>query len=326
MDNQDKHLPEDEMAGRYLSGESGPEEAMRVDEWRRESKENEKFLNDNAKLWNAAGSDRYRKPDIGAEWEEMQRKVRKRTPVFKLVRVAAAVLLLFGAVIFFKQYYTATNSNRPVWVNVASDFNFIRNVTLPDSSKVVLNKRADLRASTNFLINDRSVLFKGEGFFDITHNASQPFVIVAAPVIIKVIGTRFNVHATDSTVQVSVIEGAVMMSRFRDSIIIRKDQGGVYDRKSRTLRLLNNIDINQLGYATHNFRFNDQPMQEIKKILEKAYPISINFSNPSIGNCRIKTEFDNESVDHMLEVLAKTIGVALKREGDTVNFIGNGCD
>jgi len=51
----------------------------------------------------------------------------------------------------------------------------------------------------------------GEAFFDVTHNAKQPFVIQTPKAQIKVLGTSFNVAAyrTGDSVKVVVETGTV---------------------------------------------------------------------------------------------------------------------
>ena len=169
MENQDKHLPELEQAVRYLAGESGPEEAMHVDAWRKQSKENEKFFTDHEKLWRAAGNQQspYQNPDMDVEWRRMQQQANaeKRPTRWLALRVAAAVVLLSGCFALAYLYFTPSPKQAYTWIEETVDSASIRNTQLPDSSVIVLNKGAHLAYTTQFAKDNRTVSFNGEAFF-----------------------------------------------------------------------------------------------------------------------------------------------------------------
>src|SRR5690606_16810923 len=57
---------------------------------------------------------------------------------------------------------------------------------LPDGSKVLLNAESSLRYPTAFTGNQHKVEFKGEAYFEVAHNAEQPFIVETASQQVKV--------------------------------------------------------------------------------------------------------------------------------------------
>lgn len=88
-----------------------------------------------------------------------------------------------------------------------------RALTLDDGSVVTLNTatRLEVRYSQSLRLVR---LLSGEALFDVAKNASRPFVVQAASVDVRAIGTSFTVAATaNRTVKVLVREGVVEVAR-----------------------------------------------------------------------------------------------------------------
>ena len=93
----------------------------------------------------------------------------------------------------------------------STDIGEQRVLKLTDGSVVTLNTRS--QAVVRFADNARNVeLTQGEALFDVEHDASRPFRVVAGPVVVQAIGTQFNVHRDDGVTTVSVVEGVVQIA------------------------------------------------------------------------------------------------------------------
>jgi transmembrane sensor len=105
-----------------------------------------------------------------------------------------------------------------LWVSVdqrsttySTDIGEQRALKLTDGSIVTLNTRSE--AVVRFADDARNVeLTQGEALFDVEHDASRPFRVVAGRVVVQAIGTQFNVHRDHGVTMISVIEGAVQIA------------------------------------------------------------------------------------------------------------------
>lgn len=84
-------------------------------------------------------------------------------------------------------------------------------VVLADGSTVWLNSESELKYPVAFVGNKREVYVKGEAFFKVTSNKEKAFIVHAADVQTKVLGTEFNVMAydTEENIEVTLVEGKV---------------------------------------------------------------------------------------------------------------------
>lgn len=89
---------------------------------------------------------------------------------------------------------------------------------LKDGTKVWLNAGSKLSYLPGFDDGSREVVLEGEAFFDVTENKARPFMVHAGHVLIKVLGTAFNVKAynEDASVTTSLYRGLVSITRDQD--------------------------------------------------------------------------------------------------------------
>lgn len=87
-----------------------------------------------------------------------------------------------------------------------------RRIALEDGSVVDLNAASDLRVQ--FTATERRVtLTAGEAHFDVAPDAARPFVVTAAGVSVRAVGTAFNVRLAPGAIDVLVVEGKVEVAR-----------------------------------------------------------------------------------------------------------------
>jgi transmembrane sensor len=88
----------------------------------------------------------------------------------------------------------------------------ITDVALEDGSRVTLD--ADTRIQVAFGRDARRVvLLQGAAYFDVAHNAGQPFQVAAEDRRVIVTGTRFAVALRKNQAEVSLLEGRVAIGR-----------------------------------------------------------------------------------------------------------------
>lgn len=84
-------------------------------------------------------------------------------------------------------------------------------VALADGTKIWLNAGSSVQYPMTFIGHERKVELQGEAYFEVAHNAKQPFRVQAGKDLIEDIGTAFNVnaYADEAGVTTTLVEGAV---------------------------------------------------------------------------------------------------------------------
>jgi transmembrane sensor len=95
-----------------------------------------------------------------------------------------------------------------------SDVGEVRRVTLADGSSMLLNTAT--RAVVHFSAARREVeLVRGEGLFEVAKDVTRPFIVRAAGISVRAVGTVFSVRSVSDGVDVTVTEGVVEVAEIR---------------------------------------------------------------------------------------------------------------
>jgi transmembrane sensor len=322
MKENEEHI--DELIAKYLAGEALPEEAIWLDEWKNQSDKNLTHFNHSKKAIQFTLDERM---DTQALYKRIQLQLNPAKPVFKLnsyltpFRIAAAIILIsflgfIGSLIF-------KTAPQPELIFASAET--MQEQALPDGSQIALNKHSKLTLATDFNTKQRKVRLEGEAFFEIKHDEQKPFLVEAGGLSIKDIGTAFNVKAeTESdSVFVFVTEGIVELSNLNDVITLHKNEGATYIKSTKTF--LGNTKANSGAYKTKQFHFSGTTLREVSATLNTVYGTIIQLDNEQIGSCTISVDFQNESPEVMVTIIAETLGLTVEHLDGIYLLKGKSC-
>lgn len=330
---------------RFLAGEASETEAAAVRGWLAESEANRRELDRLRRIWAATVTPPPRPVDVDAAWQrlrgQMQSPAATAAPVVPLNstrrwtvwRVAASIAVLLGlGWLGYRLAFPPTAVVPPV--EVASG-NAPRAVTLPDGSRVTLNRASRLRYAAGFDGEIRLVALTGEAFFDVKRNPEKPFVIEAAGTEVRVLGTSFNVNATTPDVAVTVATGTVRFSgkkagrrtaqTRRPEVVLTKDEAATFRAEADTILKSPRANPNALAYKTRVLLFESTPLSEVIEALNHTYQANLTLAR-ALRNCPLTVTFENETLDTILGVLADTYRLQIVRGADgRIAIEGEGC-
>lgn len=86
-----------------------------------------------------------------------------------------------------------------------------RIVNLEDGTRVSMN--SGTRMSVAYTNDERRIVLKeGEAYFEVAHNASVPFIVIAGAHRVTAVGTAFAVRRDNDRTSVTLVEGAVTVA------------------------------------------------------------------------------------------------------------------
>jgi len=179
-------------------------------------------------------------------------------------------------------------------------------LTLVDGTKVWLNAKTTFTFPNHFSANSRNVTLDGEGYFDVTSNKKQPFIVKTEKYDIKVWGTQFNVTAYSgkNVFETSLLEGSV-------ELLNPGAKTGVLILPNERIYLVNDqlvrapiSDFNHFLWKDGLISFNNESFPEMAKKLELYFDLKIFIKNKSILNYTCTGKFRmKDGVEHILKVL-----------------------
>ena len=320
----------EDLIARMLAGEASAAEREQVMQWVSSSDENKRYY-DHAKMIFEGASQLHNieEVDAHAAWKKVKERIgeKKEAKVFRLspaiYRVAAGVALLVGItlVLFFMN-----RNNSPEQVLVSSGSQPVKE-KMKDGSTIDLKKNTSITYAADFGKASREVELKGEAFFDVVHDESMPFVVKTGDLVIKDLGTSFNVMADEDSgiVKVDVVTGEVAFYS-GDAVMLNLVAGesGVYDKEKKTAYKTSDEDRSKIAKLI-KLQFNDKELGEVVETLNRTYNTKIVIANDKVKKCRITVTFNNESLDAVVDIIAETLGLQVKHSKGEIIFDGKGC-
>lgn len=324
----------DVLLAAWFAGEATEAEKAEVENWLSESEENRLYFERSKKAWEASAlSAAEHSFNADAAWDKMKSKMagsagetQKPSGRKYTWAVAASVAALLGIASLF--WFLKNNPENTEPIQLASADRIIED-TLPDGSRISLNKNSTLDYPGKFSGERREVKLSGEAFFNVERDAEHPFVIHAGPVDVKVLGTSFNVDAypNSDSVHVSVHTGHVQCAVNGETVDLLPGEYAVFDKGKGKFRKGKEDDPNRAAYRDRIFRFNNTPLAIALQEINDAYGCRIVLENDRNRSCPLSTTkvFRNEPVDNIITFIEATANLSARKEGDHIVLEGQGC-
>ncbi|MBR4826416.1 MAG: FecR domain-containing protein [Bacteroidales bacterium] len=243
-----------------------------------------------------------------------------------LVGFAAAFAISVIASIGILVNHSSKTSDPAIAENVeySASKGEIKEVTLPDKSKVVLNSGSVLICPKEFG-GTRSVYLMGEAVFDVVANDTHPFVVTTAEMQLRVHGTRFNVRAyfDDPDVQATLYHGAVEvwpMGRTDRSIELKPGNTLTYTKSSGAMVVSLNNAFESTSWEKGDICFRSETIQGVIRIIERHFNVNVYLTTAKYNDAVITASFiHGETLDALLNALMAVIpGMKYSIDGDKV--------
>jgi len=194
-------------------------------------------------------------------------------------------------------------------------------LTLADGSKVWMNAASTLKYPTRFTGKTREVYLTGEAYFEVAHNAAQPFTVKTDKADVRVLGTHFNVmaYADEDAYKTTLLQGSVSVLTPAGNNIIKPGQQDIV-KKDGSQAILNDIDTDEeTAWKNGMFVFKDANIEDIMRKAARWYDLNVVYEGkaPDIlfnGKMSRKVDFNG------LVTILKYAGFHIKVNGNTITI------
>ncbi len=337
-----------ELIAQYLSKNTTKAEEATLMEWIEQSEENKTLFEETKQVWETAEVYKDEFPvDTQGAWGKVEQKlnltseplveepiVEKETkhiqlPIYKqLMRIAAVFLVGLGIGYWWISNSTKVQDDITNLVAINTIEEEEKEVVLPDGSKVWLNENSSLTYNKSFDI--RTVNLKGEAFFDVEHIEGKRFTIKSGQSKTEVLGTSFNVRAYDDeeNIEVTVVTGTVAFSEEKketERVVLTKGNVGLLHKQSQKVNKKTVKTPNTIAWKTKRFEFEDTPLKDVIKALERYFEVEIKTTNNKILNCQFQGSYKDPKIEEILEAVAFGSSLNLSQIEGVYTLAGEGC-
>ena len=239
-----------------------------------------------------------------ATYSKISQSIQPGVSRLYFIKYAATIALLIAITFGVYQF------NKPAEnMIVSTSYGKRKQVDLPDGSIVILNSLSSVSYPKNIHKNlTREIELRGEAYFDVAKDEQRAFVVKASEIKIKVLGTKFNVSAyeNDENITTNLYEGAVSLSfGAGNDLQLKPGDQAVYNKKNDSVEISASEDKNNSAWINGSMYFENIPLKNIFKILEREMNIFFRISDEVDKELKLTAKFNNnESVDEILEHLS----------------------
>lgn len=291
-----------ELLQKYIAGNATEAEKQRVTEWIQENPENMREYMAQRKLHDMA---LWRTEPVA---EENSRE-RKHFSLRGVGMEAAKIAAVLAIVLLGTHYWTGKHQvpEDKTWQSIYVPAGQRAELMLADGTKVWLNSRSTLTFPGSFKGNIRNVKLDGEGYFAVTKNVEQPFIVETNKCNVKVLGTELNVmaYAADSVWETSLLEGAVeILVPGSNNSGMRLEPNMMASLKGNRLVKGRIKEVDYFLWREGLLCFNDISVRDMIEKLKLYYGVDIVVNNTWILKNRYTGKFrTKDGVEHVLKVL-----------------------
>lgn len=219
-----------------------------------------------------------------------------------------------------------------------------RSIVLEDGSLVHVNTQSKITVDLDK--SHRTInLLQGEAMFEVAHDPSRPFRVIAGDTVAEAIGTKFNVRKTATGVNVVVVEGKVAIESEK---VVRTEQivkSGSAESELNDGRLLltagDQLNVSPLvvpqietgtnvaaatSWRARQLTFQSDSLRAIANEFNRYNRVQIKVIDPGLAATEFSGIFDADDPESLVEFLEFSGRVEIDRSQPDQIVLGNSND
>ena len=188
-------------------------------------------------------------------------------------------------------------------------------ITLPDSSEILLNAESKVSYSEKNWETKREISLDGEAFFKVAKG--KKFTVTTQQGKVTVLGTQFNVENRDDFFEVTCYEGLVSVTFNGTEFKLPAGNSAVaidgIIKKSK-------VEVNgQPSWVNNESTFKSIPLKYVLAELQRQHDLEVSLDDIDENQLFTGT-FSNSNLDLALKSISTPLQISFKLEGNKVLF------
>ncbi len=207
----------------------------------------------------------------------------------------------------------AASARSPIYRTAKGE---VRDVTLPDGSKVTLDTDSAIQVAFVDRRRDLSLL-RGRAFFAVHHDKSRPFAVHAGGHEVIAVGTKFDVRLDPGRLRVVLVEGRVSVSAGPgDTAPIYLEAGQQLSALDGELPVVSSTAVEGAAdWRDHMATFQDTPLSDVAAELNRYSSDQLVVHDPRLARLRVTGVFRTGDLARFGRTLELVYPVRVVRNG-----------
>nr|WP_316639851.1 FecR family protein [uncultured Roseateles sp.] len=270
---------------------------------------------------------------LAESWERADRLAALRSPApqrapgwgerrarFSMQGLAACLVMVVAACGVWLSWHGQGEGDR-----YATEVGARTQVALADGTRLTLNTDSRVRSVVGG--STRTVwLEQGEVYFDVAHDKTRPFVVMAGDRRITVLGTRFSVRQRGDQVSVLVEEGRVQLepaevgAGARPTVVTRNDAVIVDPGHMLLMKKTPEQIANELSWRQGKIVLDQLTLGEAAAEFNRYNRKKLVIMDAATAQLRIGGTFDVANVQSFALLLHQGFGLVVQEKGDEIRI------
>jgi transmembrane sensor len=212
------------------------------------------------------------------------------------------------------------------WSNRPDDYRTAvgerRVVTLVDGSRLSLDSDSEVTVRYGNHARDLHLL-RGQARFDVTHDRTRPFSVVAGKQKVIATGTAFNIDMAGPKVLVTLIEGRVLVVDENDGSattswphVVELRVGQQMTTGTAAAPQIMPVNLQRVtAWTVGHIMFDDEPLSSVVERVNRYGGTQIVIADPQVGAMKISGVFNSGDVLGFVEIVTHYLPVRAVSEG-----------
>lgn len=317
---------------RYLENRCSEEDFVLINEWMKESDENAGELFRMEEIYQL-GKFPFEEENLVAKAERrlgrrLEQENQKRQEVFKLKSVLRYAAAIVGVIVLAAGLAYWFRNKAEELVVASAAHGQVREMLLPDGTKVWLNQSSVLKYPRAFEGKERHVYLDGEAYFEVARNHEKPFTVKSQAMDVRVLGTSFNIKCRpdNSFAETTLVEGEVEVKDKSDKgrITLLPGQKAVLNRVTGRMQVKQVDPKMEIVWHNDLIPFEKSSIFQIAAALERFYGVKIILS-PDVDSTNTYSGVlkKKDNIESVLNSLRNSIPFNYKKVDDNNIFISS---
>lgn len=308
----------------YLSGKAMEEERRELEEWVKQSPDNNRLFQEMRNVWQVMHP-AFNPSEINVSearkniFENIAATKRNITHTLLIYWQRVAAILVIPLLILSAYLYLNRNSDlyeTAEYQEVKSPHGTFSEVRLPDGTNVWLNGGSSLRYPLAFRKGERNVFLNGEGYFEVHSDKENPFIVKTDQITLRATGTAFNIEAynCDSITAVTMVDGKIDVA-FGNSSPVSMIPGErvSFNNQTKQCLITKTDSYKWCAWKDGLMIFRDDPLSYVFKRLGLTFNVNIDLKDTVLANAPYRATFEYESLDEILRLLEMSAPLSFKQ-------------
>ncbi|WP_160710778.1 FecR family protein [Chitinophaga solisilvae] len=180
-------------------------------------------------------------------------------------------------------------------------------VSLPDGTGMWVNADSRVIFPAAFNGPSREVWVEGEAYLEVAARPQQPFIVHAAGMDVKVLGTAFNINTRHITVQATLSSGKVSAVAGAGNMLLSPGEQAEWNRSTGSLQR-RKVEVRRYtAWKDNELYFEEAPLSEILTSLGRSYDYTFTYGDNTLQQLDFTLDMSRpENLQQVLDQISRT--------------------